>query len=56
MVCAYCADKILDEPLIIGGECYCSENCANLARDLDPDEDEGYFEESELEGLYEEDE
>jgi len=55
VVCAYCADKIFEEPVLVGGECYCSENCAGLARDLGPVDDESFFEESELEALYEDD-
>ncbi len=56
MVCAYCSERILDEPVHMAGETYCSQSCANLAFDLDPDEESGYYEESELEGLYEEEE
>ncbi|MDH3889647.1 MAG: hypothetical protein OEV49_01070 [candidate division Zixibacteria bacterium] len=56
MVCAHCTERILDEPIQMAGASYCSESCANLAFDLDPEEGEGYYEESELEGIYEEDE
>lgn len=56
MVCAYCANRIVEEPIRVVGEYYCSTGCVNMANDLDADDCEGYYEESELEGLYEEDE
>ena len=56
MVCAFCSERILDDPIQMAGAAYCSQGCVNLAWGLDPDEEFGYFEESEPEGLYDEDE
>jgi hypothetical protein len=56
MICAYCSERILDEPIQMAGASYCSQSCVNLAWGLDPDEEVNFFEESELEGFYDEDE
>ena len=53
MHCAQCNDKITGKPIRQGGEYYCSLECANLASGIEPEEDEAYYEEDEIPGLYE---
>jgi hypothetical protein len=45
MFCANCSEKILGDAVMQAGEYYCSSECANLAAGLDPEEEDGYFEE-----------
>ena len=53
MQCMICKDEINGRGIKQGGEYYCSLECANQNSGLKP-ETEGYFEENDLEGLYEE--
>lgn len=45
MFCAFCNEKILGEAIKQSGEYFCSQQCASLAAGIDPEEDNGYFEE-----------
>ena len=45
MFCANCSEKILGDAVMQGGEYFCSGECANLAAGVDPEEEDGYFEE-----------
>jgi hypothetical protein len=57
MRCANCNDTIDGKPIRQGDEHFCSLECANIASGIDPvEEEEGYYEEAEIEGLYEEEE
>lgn len=57
MNCSQCGEKITGRPVKQGNEYFCSLECANLANGISPDEEEeSYFEEDEIEGLYEEEE
>jgi len=51
--CALCNERIVGKPVTQEGEHYCSLECANAANGLTSDEDEGYYEEDEIEGLVE---
>lgn len=53
MNCALCNDRIVGKPVTQEGEHYCSLECANAANGLTGEEDEGYYEEDEIEGLVE---
>ncbi len=55
MICTNCKDEIKGNPIRQGDEIYCSLECANKTSGMKP-ESEDYFEEHELEGLYNEDE
>jgi hypothetical protein len=52
--CALCNERIISKPVTQDGEHYCSLECANAANGITGDEDEGYYDEDEIEGLYEE--
>jgi hypothetical protein len=54
--CALCNERIASKPVTQDGETYCSLECANAANGITGDEDEGYYDEDEIEGLYEEEE
>jgi hypothetical protein len=54
MYCAHCGEKINGKPIKQGGEFYCSLECANLASGIEPEEDEEYYEEDEIQSFYEE--
>jgi hypothetical protein len=57
MRCNHCGDEIHGRPVKQGSEYFCSLECANLASGIaSEEEEEGYFEENEIEGLYEEEE
>ena len=56
MVCSFCNDKIDGKPIRQAGEYYCSLECANLAAGTTDDDNEEYYDEADLEGLYEEEE
>ncbi|MDF1543915.1 MAG: hypothetical protein P1R58_02295 [bacterium] len=56
MVCSYCGEEILSKPIRQVGEYFCSLECANSAEGAGSDEAEEYYDESDLEGLYEEEE
>ncbi len=57
MQCSNCGEKIVGKPVKQTGEFYCSLECANVAAGIDPaEEEEDYFEEDEIEGLFDEDE
>ena len=47
MFCANCSEKILGAAVRQSGEQFCSVECASLAAGLDPEEENGYFEEYE---------
>lgn len=52
--CAYCKEKIQNRPTRQDDEYFCSVQCADKASGLGSEEPEEYFDESDLEGLYEE--
>ena len=54
MICARCKEEFSGKPIRQANEYYCSLECANAAAGTPSDEEEAYFEESDLEGLYEE--
>ena len=54
MYCSYCSAEITGRPIAEGGEYFCSLECAHLALGIETDEPEAYYDENELEGLYEE--
>ena len=54
--CANCSEKILGKPVRQGGDIFCSLECANMAAGIDPEENDGYFEEDSLEDFYAEEE
>lgn len=57
MKCAYCGEGLDGHKIRQGDEVFCSLECANASSGLvSPDEEEGYYEEYEIEGLYNEDE
>ncbi len=56
MYCAYCNEKIQGRPIRQGGDFFCSLECANSASGVIMEEPEEYYEENELEGLFEEEE
>lgn len=57
MLCSQCGEEIVGKPVKQAGEFYCSLECANIAAGIDPDEEEeDYFEEDEIEGLFDEEE
>lgn len=45
MFCANCSEKILGDAVRQGEECFCSDECANLAAGVDPEDANGYYEE-----------
>jgi hypothetical protein len=51
--CALCNERIVGKPVTQESEHYCSLECANAANGLTGEEDEGYYEEDEIEGLVE---
>ena len=53
MYCALCNERIVGKPVTQEGEHYCSLECANAANGLTADEEDGYYEEDEIEGLVE---
>lgn len=53
MYCALCNERIVGKPVTQEGEHYCSLECANAANGLTGEEDDGYYEEDEIEGLVE---
>ena len=55
MQCAMCKDEIKGRAIKQGDKYYCSLECANQALGLKPEE-EDYYDENDLEGLYDEDE
>lgn len=57
MLCAKCGEEIKGRPVKEGSEFFCSLECANQASGLESDEQDGYYDEGDLEGMYaEEDE
>jgi hypothetical protein len=55
VICAFCEDEILSQPVRRGGEIYCSVECAEQAADIGLIEEDD--EEVDLpEGLYDEEE
>jgi len=46
----------VSKPVTQDGEHYCSLECANTASGVTTDEEDGYYEEDEIEGLIEEEE
>ena len=54
MNCVFCKEKITGRPVTQENDNYCSLECANAAVGNIGEEDASYFEENELEGLYEE--
>ena len=57
MRCSHCGESINGRPIKQGNEYFCSLECANLAFGISPEEEEGgYYEENEIEGLFEEEE
>ncbi|UCD64762.1 MAG: hypothetical protein JSW34_04825 [Candidatus Zixiibacteriota bacterium] len=45
MFCAHCSEKIMGTAVKLAGEHFCSEECANIAAGLDPEEENGFIEE-----------
>lgn len=57
MKCSHCDSKIAGDTIRQESEYYCSLECANLASGNNPeDEENGYFEEHEIEELHGDDE
>ena len=56
MYCAQCSEKIQGRPVRQGADIFCSMECANQAAGLETEEEEGYYEEEPIVGLYEEEE
>jgi hypothetical protein len=57
MLCARCCEVIQGRPVKEGNEFFCSLECANQTSGLEFDEQDGYYDETDLEGMYaEEDE
>ena len=54
MRCAECGDEITGKPYRQGNLLYCSLECANAAAGLDISEEDGYYEEEPVDGLFEE--
>jgi len=54
MNCARCKEEISGKPITQENIDYCSLECANAAGGHVAEEEASYFEEHELEGLYEE--
>ena len=54
MRCAHCGEEIFNRPVKQGDEHYCSLECANRATGWEQEEPDGYYDEADLEGLYEE--
>ncbi|HOP06270.1 MAG TPA: hypothetical protein PLF13_03160 [candidate division Zixibacteria bacterium] len=52
--CSYCSEPINGKPINQGGEYFCSLECAHRALGIDTDEPDAYYDENELEGLWEE--
>jgi len=52
--CAYCKDEIQGRPTRQDKELFCTVECADKASGHGTEEPEEYFDESDLEGLYEE--
>ncbi len=57
MLCAICREVIQGRPVKEGNEFFCSLECANRSSGLETDEQDGYYDEGDLEGMHtEEDE
>jgi len=56
MRCAECGDEITGKQYWQGGLVYCSLECADTAAGLNTGEDDDYFEEEPVMGLFEEEE
>jgi len=57
MLCARCSEVIQGRPIKEGSEFFCSLECANRTSGLEFDEQDEYYDEGDLEGMYaEEDE
>ncbi|MDH4156808.1 MAG: hypothetical protein OEW00_05985 [candidate division Zixibacteria bacterium] len=57
MQCRHCGEEITGRPVRQGSDFFCSLECANLASGISSDEEEeGYYEEHEIEGLYDDEE
>ena len=56
MICSFCGEEISGKPIRQIGKYYCSLECANNAAGASSEEAEEYYDESDLEGLYEEEE
>lgn len=57
MKCNHCGDQLASDPVRQESEYFCSLECANLASGIDPkDEENGYFEEHEIEELHRDEE
>lgn len=56
MLCARCGEVIQGKPVKEGYEFYCSLECANQTSGLESDEQDGYYDEADLEGMYAEEE
>jgi hypothetical protein len=57
MLCARCSEVIQERPINEGSEFFCSLECANRTSGLEFDEQDEYYDEGDLEGMYaEEDE
>jgi hypothetical protein len=54
MLCARCGEMIQGRPVKEGNEFFCSLECANQSSGLESDEQDGYYDEADLEGMYEE--
>ncbi len=52
MQCAQCGDEINGKPVRQDGDIFCSLECAYIAAGLDPEEEEGYYEEDPVEGAF----
>lgn len=56
MRCAQCGDEIRSKPVKQDGEIYCSLECAYIAAGIDPEEEEGYYDEDPIEKAFEDEE
>jgi len=52
--CTQCKEEVMDRPIRQDNELFCSVQCADKASGHDTEEPEEYYDESDLEGLYEE--
>jgi len=56
MHCANCSEKILGRPVRQSSDLFCSIECANRAAGIEPEDDDGYYEEDSLEDFFVEEE
>ena len=53
MRCAQCGEEFHGKAVKQDGEIYCSLECAYIAAGLDPEEEDDYYDEDPVEGMYE---